>query len=55
MGLFSLVCTLCALKVNVALVIVELFLTLTFALVGAAFFQSAQGGANAGSLQIVSH
>jgi uncharacterized protein len=53
MGVFSLACTLCALRTNVALVLVEFFLTLTFAILAGAFFQAAQGGASAASLQIV--
>src|SRR4051794_9427 len=53
MGLFSFVCTLRALKANIALVGVQLFLTPSFSLLAGAFSQSAEEGANAGNLQIV--
>jgi hypothetical protein len=53
MGLFSFACTICALKTNLALVGVELFLTLCFSLLAGAFFQSAQSNAVAASLQTV--
>ena len=55
MGIFSLVCFLGALKVHIALAVVELSLTIVFALLAGAFWEVAVGNANiASSLQTVS-
>jgi succinate-acetate transporter protein len=55
MGIFSLVCFLGALKVHIALAVVELSLTMVFALLAGAFWEVAAGNASvASNLQTVS-
>lgn len=55
MGIFSLICFLGSLKVHIALAIVELSLTISFALLSGAFWELALGNASvASNLQTVS-
>lgn len=55
MGIFSLACFLGSLKVHIALAVVELSLTIVFALLAGAFWEVAMGNASvASNLQTVS-
>lgn len=55
MALFSLICTICALRTNIALVGVEFGLTMNFILLAASFFISGSAPGAAASLQTVSY